>query len=108
MPIPAPVSLDKYPCITYQIISDTSELTLDLCSIETMRIQFNCFSTQCSDVRTLTKAIKKVMNGYIGALNDSVYVHCCTALNIFDGFIDTERLYEQSIQLTINYTQTED
>lgn len=103
-PIPAPEDLAQYPLITYQSPSDISQVGNDgPLGIATIRIVFDCLALRYLDARNLARALKAILDGFVGELPDGTQVEVTESVNLVDGFDDGSRVYKTTVHWLAQY-----
>ena len=112
MPLPAPMDLSSYPCITYQVVSDIPQgFALDgrYINVTDTRINFDCLAssknstTAYTTARQIALTLKSALNGLSGALPDGTKVFSSSYQSMNDGYNDSEQLSFCSVQFTFTY-----
>ena len=109
MPIPAPVDMSQYPCITYQVASDhPEEYTLNgPADVNQARIVFDCLAPYNNGgylvARGLALAIKQALSGYSGTLSDGTRVLVAEIVNATDSFQNDALLNRSSVHVMFTY-----
>ena len=111
MPIPAPADISLYPCITYQVASDTVDaytLADGEDNLNKARIVFDCFVPTIKGgsylkARYLALAIKKALSGYSGTLSDGTRVFIAEIVNASDGFQNDAMLSRSTVHVMFTY-----
>ncbi len=69
-----------YPCVSYQVVSGSSDYSVDGTYETWKRIQFDAWGSAYADVKTIQKALHAVLDGFSGTLSDGT-----TVLGAFRG-----------------------
>lgn len=56
------------PCLSFQLVSEPREYTLDKASIPNALVQFDCWGTTYLEANTLADALATVLDAYTGAV----------------------------------------
>jgi hypothetical protein len=108
-PIPAPVEMDEYPAIVYQVASDVPSDTGDQPDgVTRARIVFDCLAPYGSGgyliARSLALAVKRALSGYSGVLPDGTNVSRTRIVNSTDNFDDNAKLSRSSVHVMFTYS----
>jgi hypothetical protein len=129
-PVPAPEDLTDYPCITYQMVSYSTEYANDgPVGVSKSRVVFDCFAARYLDAQTLALTVATALSGFgieaaissefgsggfgeggygtipgsNGILPDGTQVYLIEIANIVDGYVDGSRIYRTSVHALIQY-----
>jgi hypothetical protein len=107
-PIPAPVDLSGYPCITYQQASDVPEYALQgSVGLSASRIVLDCLAPINPGgylvARTLALAVKAALSGYAGTLPDGTRIWVTEVVNVQDSYDDSAFLARSSVHAMVTY-----
>jgi Protein of unknown function (DUF3168) len=100
-PVVLPPETTAYPCLTYQVITSSSDITIDRTKASHKIIQFDAFSgpTPASssgsylDCKSVLSAVGAVLDGYHGLLTDGTRVLFAQSTIEIDNFENDSRVY---------------
>jgi hypothetical protein len=107
-PIPSPVDQALYPCIAYQVVSDTGGHTLTgPDGVAHARILFSCSAWNgpgsYGTAHTLGLAVKRALNGYEGTLPNGPQVFYADAVNVTDLYQADAMLSTTNVSVLFTY-----
>lgn len=107
-PVTAIPDEPTYPYVTYQDITGSSDYTFEGAEDTTVRIQFDIWvgtplpATPPPNRYKLSKsiiiALRNLLSGYVGTLNDGTYVLFALRLNPMDKFDNDQRAYRSIVE----------
>ncbi len=107
-PIPAPVNLKDYPCVTYQQVSDSPNYTLTGSEgLSTARVVFDCLAPLnpggYSVAHNLALAVKETLSAFSGTLSDDTRVWFIEIANFTESFDNASFLSRSSVHAMVTY-----
>ena len=89
----------NYPCVSYQVVSSSSEVALDKTKIQTKRIQFDAWAHTYQAVKQIEQALSDLFSGYSGTLAEGTQV-----LSAYPGIvIDTWEVESNTYRVTAEF-----
>lgn len=100
-----------YPYITYQDVSGSSEYTFDSTEERMQRIQFDVWTnvlqgSTYGNGKSVLKALRNVLSGYVGTLQEGTRVLFAARLNEMDDFDQDSRSYKSVAEYEFHVSET--
>ena len=64
----------SFPCLSYQVAADVSDLTLDSENISNTRVQFDVWGSVYGDCKAVVRTLRALLDGYSGTLPDGTLI----------------------------------
>jgi hypothetical protein len=93
-----------YPAISYQIISDTPDATMNgPSSWEQKRVQIDCWAVDYVTAKNLQAAVRTAINGFKGAMPNGTFAFSIFKDNELDFYEDVPRLCRATTDYMVQF-----
>lgn len=86
------------PCLSYQMVGGGNRYTLDKTSQQTRNVQFDAWAVRYGDCKTITRALRNVLDCYTGTLSDGTRVLSAFLTNEIDNWEFDGRSYRITVE----------
>lgn len=105
-PIPAPVDLSEYPCITYQSPSYVPEYAGNgAVGVSETRIVFDCLASSYLPARTIAETLASTLSSYTGTLPNGTRVFETEVVNIVDRWDDGSKISCSTVHVIFTFSE---
>lgn len=88
----------SYPAMAYKIIGTRPGPTLDTSGMQRLRMEFECRAADALTASTMREALRELLEGYRGLLNDGTLLQDGQLIQMMDGYVDDPRVYVRMIE----------
>ena len=93
------------PCLSYQVVSGSSDYSVDGTAEIWKRIQFDAWGAQYADVKNIQNAVHAVLDGYNGVLPDGTLVWGAFRGLELDEFEADARIYRSMTEYSFHFVE---
>ena len=95
----------QLPCLSYQVVSGSSDYSVDGSSAVWKRIQFDAWGNQYADVKGIQRALQAVIDSYSGALPDGTFLLGTFRGVELDEFESDARIYRTITEYSFHFVE---
>lgn len=92
-----------YPCMSYQVVSASSEYNLGATAERWKRIQFDAYGQAYSDCKAIVAALDTVLDGYTGTLPDGTQILGSFRVVELDLMLQYSRVFRTMVEYTFHF-----
>ncbi len=100
-----PVNPGDPSCASYQVVAGDTTYTLEPKQTTERRVQFDAWAVEYSDAKSIVRAIRNVLSGYSGTLQDGTRVLTSVELNEIDDFGSNFRVWRVMSEYRITFVE---
>jgi hypothetical protein len=87
-----------YPALEFRIITETPDPTMDTSGYQRLRFEFTCKAATPSVAAALAGALRKLLEGYNGALSDGTFLQDAQFADFRGGYDRDALVYLRTIE----------
>jgi len=105
-PIPAPVDLSQYPCITYQSPSYVPQYANNgPVGVSDTRVVYDCLAPSYLAARSLAETLAAALSGFSGTLTSGARIFETEIVNILDRWDDGSKISCSQVHIIFTYAE---
>ena len=92
-----------FPCLSYQVVSGSSDVALDDTVVREKRIQFDAWAQTYGVSKQIESALAEILEGYSGTLEDGTTILDCVPSITLDNWEATSHIYRITAEYTLSF-----